>query len=186
FEDRTPETMLDIVENALSYNGFGGPDKMRLRGHTTIWGAEYQIPQDVRTSSDGAYIHDRIIGHVSDYHTTFKDAGIDNFDLYNEHFHVPALLIDKIVPSKELAAQAAEVATWFNAAKEADPDAVLYINDYNMLNADWVPNDGAVRQYKTFVDAVRDAGGQIDGIGLQAHMDRPTTTKADITRRLDI
>ena len=185
FEDRTPERMLEIAALADAYKAFGGPDDMRLRGHATIWGASYQVPNDVRSSDDQQFIRDRIIGHIEDYHATFKDAGIDNFDLYNEHFHERELLIEKVVPSGDMAEEAAEVATWFNKAKEVDPEAELFINDYNMLNADWIANDGAVRQYKAFVDAVRDAGGQIDGIGLQAHMDRLTSKEA-IGRRLAI
>lgn len=185
YEARTDEQNKAIAALPQSFNAFDGPDNLRLRGHVTVWGSSYQVPNRVRNSNDGAYIHEQILDHVEAYHTTFKDSGIDSYDLYNEHFAVPELLVDKIASPSDMAAQAAEVATWFNKAKETDPNAVLYINDFNILN-DWNGNDSRVHAYKAFVDAIRDAGGNIDGIGLQAHMDRPTTSKADVTRRLDI
>lgn len=184
YEERSEQRMLEILGHAQSYKGFDGPDQMRVRGHATIWGAQYQVPTDVRSSSDADFIHDRIIEHVGDYHATFKDAGIDNFDLYNEHFHERGLLINKLVPGMDTADEAAEVATWFNEAKKSDPDAILYINEYNILNF-WQENDSDVLAYKAFVDAIRDAGGKVDGIGMQAHMDR-MISKAQFKRRFDI
>jgi hypothetical protein len=158
---------------------------MRMRGHATVWGATAFVPTDVRAMNDAAAIRERILNHITAYHTALKDAGIDNFDLYNEPFHERDLLINKLIDdADDLAAHAAEVATWFNQAKEADPNAKLFINDYNMLNF-WQENDSDIVEYKALVDAIRDAGGQIDGIGLQAHMDR-FITKEQITRRLDI
>ncbi|MBD5778447.1 endo-1,4-beta-xylanase [Pelagicoccus sp. NFK12] len=185
YEARSEEQNQAIAALPQSFKAFDGPDSLRLRGHVTVWGSSYQVPTRVRNSNDGTYIQQQILDHVQAYHSTFKDSGIDSYDLYNEHFAVPELLVDKIADPSDMSAQATIVASWFNKAKETDPNAVLYINDFNILN-DWNGNDSRVHAYKAFVDAVRDAGGQIDGIGLQAHMDRPTTSKADVTRRLDI
>ncbi|MDQ8202953.1 endo-1,4-beta-xylanase [Pelagicoccus sp. SDUM812003] len=185
YEARTDEVNQALAALPQTFNAFDGPDNLRLRGHVTVWGAEYQVPDRVRSSDDGAYISEQILNHVFDYHTTFKDSGIDNYDLYNEHFNVPELLIDKIASPDDMAAQAAEVARWFNKAKEADPNAILFINDFNILN-DWSNTDNQVKAYKAFIDAVRDAGGQMDGIGLQAHIDHPNISREVITRRLDL
>lgn len=184
FEDRTNEQNLSLTRLPKTLSAFNSPDPLRIRGHATIWGASYQVPFRVRNSSDGAYIREQVLNHVRDYHTTFKTAGVDNFDLYNEPFHERELLIEKIVPSGTIADEAAEVATWFQKAKEADPEAILFINEYNILNF-WQEDDRDVYNYKSFVDAVRDAGGPIDGIGLQAHMDR-MITKEQMLRRFDI
>ncbi len=187
YERYTEEENLAIAALPQAFKAFDGPDNFKLRGHVTVWGSEYQLPSELKANRTptAQETHDLIINHIEEYHTTFKVANIDTFDLYNEHTNIPELLIDRIADPNDMAAQAAEVATWFNKAKEIDPDAFLYINDYNVLN-DWNGDDRRVVAYKAFVDAVRDAGGQIDGIGLQAHMDRPTTTKADVTRRLDL
>ncbi|MDQ8187353.1 endo-1,4-beta-xylanase [Pelagicoccus sp. SDUM812002] len=187
YEDRTEEVNLAIAALPQTFNAFDGPDKLRLRGHVTIWGADYQLPAQLKNNQNPSAetVHNLIIDHVEAYHTTYKDAGIDSFDLYNEHFNVPELLVDRIADKNDTAAQAAEVATWFNKAKDADPSANLFINDFNILN-DWSGTDNQVKAYKTFIDAVRDAGGLIDGIGLQAHMDHPNIPKAVIVRRLDL
>ncbi|KAK7455823.1 hypothetical protein VKT23_010857 [Stygiomarasmius scandens] len=56
------------------------------------------------------------------------------------------------------------IATAFNAARAADPDAKLYINDYNI--------EGTSAKASAIIDLVRDLKSQgvpIDGIGLQGH-----------------
>ncbi|MEZ5277063.1 MAG: endo-1,4-beta-xylanase [Opitutaceae bacterium] len=184
YEGIGPERLLKAVEAARNHRGFGSADRMRVRGHTTVWGARYQVPLDVQNSDDGPFIHDRIINHVSDYHNTFRKSGVKVFNLYNNPFYQTNLLMAKIVPGLDLTAQAAEIAQWSNAAKEADPNAILFVEETNMLNF-WNEDDADIIRYKALIDGIRDAGGQIDGIGVQAHIDR-MITKAQITRRLDI
>ncbi len=187
-ENRSDEGSLELVADVYALRAFDSDFPMRLRGHTTVWGAQYQLPTDLQAMTDPAQVKTRIRNHVTDYHTLFRGQGIDNFDLYNEHFHERQYIIEKAVPgstiSTMIAEQAAEVAEWFKAAVAADPEAMLFINEYNILNF-WQENDSDVIAYKNFVDAVRDAGGPVHGIGLQAHMDR-FITKEQIKRRLDI
>jgi GH35 family endo-1,4-beta-xylanase len=185
-ENRPAADSLHWVNQVYALNAFGSEDPMRLRGHTTIWGARYQLPADLLAMTAPSDIRARILSHIANYHTIFKDAGIDGFDLYNEPFHETESFRDQLLGTSNPTIEefGAEVAPWFNRAKEIDPDAVLFINDYNMLNF-WQENDSDIIDYKALVDAIRDAGGQIDGIGLQAHMDR-FITKAQIKRRLDI
>ncbi len=188
-ENRAAAATLATVSDAMALKPFNyaGAD-FRMRGHVTVWGAEYQLPTDLRAMTDPEELKTRIRNHVTDYHTLFKDAGIGTFDLYNEHFHERDYLMTKLVPgstiSTLMAEQAAEAAEWFKRAAAADPSAVLYINEYNILNF-WQENDADVIAYKTFVDAIRDAGGPVHGIGLQAHIDR-MISKEQIKRRLDI
>ncbi len=187
-ENRPAAASLQTVSDAMALKAFGSEQDFRVRGHVTVWGAQYQLPADLQAMTDADQVKTRIRNHVTDYHTIFKGSGVDVFDLYNEHFHERNFIINKAVPGSTnttlIAEQAAEVAEWFNRANAVDPDAQLYINEYNILNF-WQENDADVIAYKNFVDAIRDAGGAIHGIGLQAHMDRPTT-KAQITRRLNI
>ncbi len=183
-ENRPTAETLATIDDVHALHAFGSDAAMHLRGHTTVWGAAYQLPDDLKAMTDAAQVRTRIRNHVTDYHTALRDSGVRVFDLYNEHFHERQYIIDKAVPGGSVAQQAAEVAEWFKLAQAADPSAILYINEYNILNF-WQENDADVIAYKQFVDAVRDAGGPLAGIGLQAHMDR-FITKEQIKRRLDL
>ena len=187
-ENRPTADTLKTIGDAMALKAFDSDYDFRVRGHVTVWGASYQLPADLRAMTDAAAVKTRIRNHVTNYHTALKDSGVDVFDLYNEHFHEREFIMNKAVPgstkSTMIAEQAAEAAEWFKAAHAADPDAQLYINEYNILNF-WQENDSDVIAYKNFVDAIRDAGGPVHGIGLQAHMDR-FISKAQITRRLNI
>lgn len=183
-EGRPYATTRQTISDAIALKAFDSEQDFRVRGHVTVWGAAYQVPTDLRATSDATVAKNRIRNHVTDYHAGLKDSGVDVYDLYNEHFHEREHIIDKAVPGGSITEQAAEVAEWFKLAAAADPDAQLYINEYNILNF-WQENDSDVIAYKTFVDAVRDAGGPVHGIGLQAHMDR-MITKTQIKRRFDL
>ncbi|MFN3513280.1 MAG: endo-1,4-beta-xylanase [Phenylobacterium sp.] len=54
----------------------------------------------------------------------------------------------------------------FRAAKAADPDAVLFINDYNL---ETIPRK--LETYMRLIDRLLAAGAPLDGIGCQTHVD---------------
>lgn len=56
--------------------------------------------------------------------------------------------------------------TAFKAARAADPDAKLFINDYGLESASSSKLDGLI-EYVNYIDK---NGGQVDGIGTQLHM----------------
>lgn len=184
YESRPLATTLGYIKTVTSLSAFNSGAPMRLRGHTTIWGSQWFVPADVKAMTDPTTLHNRILQHVSDYHTALAGQGPDVFDLYNEPFHERTYIISKLVPNGTTADEAAEIATWYKQARAVDATTPLFINEYNILNF-WQEDDADVIKYKQLIDAIRDAGGAIGGIGVQGHMDR-MVTKDQVTRRLDI
>ena len=182
FESYDPAVILGTVDIAHSLHAFNGPEGFRVRGHATIWSSSYAVPSDVRGSNDVNYIVNRINAHIDSYHQTFAGRVVD-FDLLNEPIN-ETLIMDKLFASEMVNERINEYARWFIRAQQADPNARLFINEYNILN-DWTAGVQQILAYKRLIDAIRDAGAPIAGIGLQAHMDRHLNQQT-IRRRLDI
>ncbi len=168
------------IERVQSIPAFGSSGQFRVRGHAVLWGS--QMPQRIRNwdANDVDGLREAIDQHIEDYLSDFEPFGIDNHDFYNEPGNQRDL-IRKILPNASfnwsatanVASQAEidEIVSWFQRGKEVDPDAKFFINEYNIMN-DWTGNHDRVRAYKAFIDALRDNGAVIDGIGVQSHMDR--------------
>lgn len=174
----------DIFRALDATKAFGATAPLRLRGHVTVW--SQQAPGDVNNSTDVAFIRSRVEGQIEDYHTFFKGK-LTNFDFYNEPGNARSL-IAKLHPGSGYPnvaqAEIAEIAAWFIRGQATDPDAQLFINEFNIMN-DWNGNDTRVHQYKAFIDRIRDAGGPVGGIGVQAHLDRVHTYEV-YKRRFEI
>ncbi|KZV90902.1 hypothetical protein EXIGLDRAFT_719843 [Exidia glandulosa HHB12029] len=171
FGQVTPENSMkwDATEpNRGSYN-FGGSDALvnfattnglMLRGHTFLWAQ--QIPGWINNIKDAATMTTVIQDHIRTVMTRYKGK-VYGWDIVNEHINEDGSI--KSTPfTQVLGNDAFRIA--FQAARAADPDAKLYINDYNLDS-----NNAKVQGIVRLVQQLNANGTKlVDGIGSQAHI----------------
>ncbi len=134
---------------------------MRLHGHALVW---YSQGADAFAGLDEATFardYDRYVREVAGRYRgravswdVVNEAVAEDGDGLREH-HWSAALGD-----------VDHIRRAFDVAHEADPDAVLFLNDYNLEN---LPRKGAT--FLKLVETLIKAGTPIHGIGTQSHLD---------------
>jgi endo-1,4-beta-xylanase len=134
---------------------------LRLHGHALVWysqGAEVFSGLD-RRAFVAAF--DRYIAEVAGHYR----GRVNGWDVVNE-----AVAEDgnglRDCHWSEVLGQDGYIARTFEQAKAADPDAVLFLNDYNLENN---PVKGAT--FLRLVERMLARGVPIGGIGTQSHLD---------------
>ncbi len=129
---------------------------LSLRGHCVIWGCPEFMPKWVNELK-GEALRSALLLRTEHIMEHFKGR-VDDFDVMNEILHCTALessLGEKI--RKQI----------FKSARSSNRKAVLYVNDYGIL-------EGAeVDRYVEQIKAMIDLGAPVGGIGLQAHFSGP-------------
>ena len=191
FNSMTPENAMKMgpihpEENRYNWRdadsiaAFAKRHGLRLRGHTLCW--HNQTPGWLFKDSEGKNVSKEILlqrlkDHITAVVTRYKGT-IYAWDVVNEvisdkkdEYFRPSLWYQ--ICGEEFVAKA------FQFAHEADPDALLFYNDYNEINA--------VKREKIYrlVKGLKDAGIPIHGVGLQGHwaIDEPTEGQLDSTIR---
>ena len=142
-------------ENAVRWTQSVGWD---LRAHTLLWGGndDHSMPAWVRELPTPEAITDtckmRVIREVTRYKGIIKE-----YDVINEPLTGHADWLRNTVGDSIL---------WncFKWARSADPDAELYVNDYN-VEYNW----GQAEEYRDLILQIMENDGPVTGVGIQAH-----------------
>ena len=164
--------------DADSIAAFAQNNFLKMRGHTLCW--HNQTPNWLFKDADGKQVSkelllQRLKNHIYTVVKRYKGT-IYAWDVVNEAISDNP---DEYLRNSEWLKICGEeyIAKAFEYAHEADPDALLFYNDYNEINA--------VKREKIYrlVKSLKDAGVPIHGLGMQAHwaINEPAYQQLDST-----
>jgi GH35 family endo-1,4-beta-xylanase len=147
---------------------------VQVRGHNLVWpswrNTNVKAAQDAR--NDPAALAKVIIDHITGTATELRGRLVD-WDVINETFTNHDFM--------DILGRHAMV-DWFQAARAGDPNAKLYINDFNILEGE---DKAHQDDYAATIQYLIDQGAPIDGIGLQSHFPARLTPMDELMKRLD-
>jgi endo-1,4-beta-xylanase len=146
-----------------------------MRGHVLVWPSWQYLPQSARDLRDQPEaLREHTDQHIREMVGRTRGRFTD-WDVINEPFAHNDLM--KILGDEVMAG-------WFKAAREADPDVKLFLNDYAGL-----ANEGLDTPHKDHFEKTTrfliDNGAPIDGIGLQCHFGWSVTPPELALKELD-
>lgn len=166
-------------ENADIIADFCRKNHIKLRGHTLLW--HQQIGSWMYSDKDGNLLskeefYSKMREHIFAIVHRYKDV-VYAWDVVNEAIAEIPTNPDQPLRESPMWQIAGEEFIYkaFEYAHEADPDALLFYNDYDEANPE------KSKQIFALVKRMKDAGVPIDGIGMQGHYDihNPTSEEVD-------
>ena len=167
---------------------FGRQHKMKVRGHTLLW-SEYNPRWLVKGNFTPAELNAMLREHITRVIAHYRGR-VFAWDVVNESFLAdgsvePSIWYDS--PGIGLKGKGtAYIEQAFRWAREADPDALLFYNDYD-TEAINPKSDAVYEMVKNF----KRRGVPIDGVGIQAHifnldLKELSSISANISRLVDL
>lgn len=155
-----PEPLFFNWTEADSLVSFCQNNNKRLHGHTLIW--HQQLPQWILDYQGSTSDWEQLMKvHIQTIMTHFKNK-VTAWDVVNEAFNEDGTLRNSIWKQK-IGVSYLEKA--FLYAKEADPNALLFYNDFNLES-----NPTKRNSVLALLNNLRNRGVKIDGIGIQMHI----------------
>lgn len=150
-------------------------NRLRLRGHNLVWPGKKFTPQFFNSQPGfGASFEDSIAQHIKEIVTCTK-GNIYGWDVISEMMHEKDYF--EVMP-RSMAAD------WFKVARENDPKATLFINEYSMPNNIASPKN--IQSYLDLIKELQGYGATIDAIGVQGHVGRQLRNPAQVLTDLDM
>lgn len=139
-----------------------------LRGHNIFWGIHEFVQPWVKELSNDEL--ERTLKNRAETLTARYKGRFHEYDLNNEMIH-GNYYEEKLGPDITK-----KMAQW---AKNGDPDAKLFLNDYDITTGIMLP------QYMAHIRSLLKQGVPIAGIGVQGHLHAETFDRAELKRSLD-
>lgn len=178
-----------VFENAMKWEhwGLGDPEQIDaalawldehdipVRGHCLVWPGRLYMPKDALAALDDP----RALRELTERRvreTAARYAGrLIDWDVLNE----PVTNRD----IQNALGDDAE-ADWFAIAREADPNAVLYVNDFGLMTEGDADNP-KLDAYEAIIRRILDAGAPLGGIGMQGHFATAATPPEELWKIWD-
>jgi endo-1,4-beta-xylanase len=151
-------------KDADSIVAFATRHQLKIRGHNLCW--HNQAPRWIFTNASGDTVGKEVLlqrlkDHITAVVNRYKGS-IYAWDVVNEAISDKPDEYLRNSPWYRICGESF-IAKAFEYAHEADPNALLFYNDYNVINP--------VKREKIYrlIKSLKDAGVPIHGIGLQGH-----------------
>ncbi len=155
----------DIVNSILDWTD---ANDIPLRGHNIYWGIPKFVQPWVKSLDDDA-LHAELKNRGEDIAARYKGRFVQ-YDLNNEMIH-GNYYEDRLGEGITL-----EMTQWIKAI---DPDAKLFLNDYDILTG------ARLNEYVAHIDKLLGQGVPLSGIGVQGHLHTDTFNRAVLKSSLD-
>ncbi|MDF2925959.1 MAG: Beta,4-xylanase [Paenibacillaceae bacterium] len=151
---------------------------IKVRGHNLIWQEwKWSPPSFEAAKNNPALLRQTARDYVTDTATLFRGK-VFEWDVINEP-------IDHHVMEDIVGAE--EKYEWIRLAREADPDALVYINEFDILEEPINIHNWEEKQDKmaAILEEASQRGTPVDGLGLQNHFRENLTPPAQVYEIVD-
>lgn len=163
------------VETANSAVDWARSQDLRTRGHVLVWPSWRHLPSSVmKLKDDKPALKKAVNDHIRELAGRFAGK-LDHWDVLNEPYDnhdLMDILGDEVMVD------------WFKIAREADPNAKLYLNDYSILSGGG-GDSGHREHYEKTLRYLIENEAPLDGIGMQGHFGTALTAPEDLKIILD-
>jgi len=160
-------------------------NNITTRGHNILWPGWEVLPDYMESNKNNpSFLVDNIRARVNSMLTNPDIANnIRDWDVINEIAAVRDIE-DALKGTSGYETGREIYAEVFKQVKEVDPGITTYLNDYITIGSN--RDDGVLyNEYKKFIQEIIDGGGEIDGIGFQAHIGGSPTAPVKVYNILE-